>query len=241
LSGRIIDVNKDSPPSLSATNILRLASLVWVGLSLVVIHYYDVGQVGDSMQWKDGKTSVSAGSHPAMLLWSFVAVALFILLMVKEPNAVVEGVPAGKRRIFAFVIDFWFSLLTLSVAGSLVPLSLEAVRTGHFAWHFQRNHSVSTDALAVVSIPIFMALMLLYFAFPLTRGRQTVGYFIMRLRVTPPFGDRGCFTVRAALRSTFYAFFGIWAILTRNWERDGQGRTWYDRETDCTVVLVSDQ
>jgi hypothetical protein len=241
LSGQIIDVKKDSPPLLTATNILRLASLVWVGLSFVVIHFYQVGQVGDLMEWKNGETSISAGSHPAMLLWSAIAIALFILLMVKEPNAVVEGVPTRKRRSFAFVIDFWFSLLTLSAVGALLPLSLEAVRTGHFAWHFQRNYSVNADGLSAVWIPLFMALMVLYFAFPLTRGRQTVGCFVMRLRVTPPFGDQGCFTLRAALGRTFYAFFGLCSMLTRNWDRDGQGRTWYDRETDCTVVLVSDQ
>jgi len=89
LSEQIIDMKKHSPHSLSAAKLLCLASLVWVGLSFVVIHFYDVGQVGDSMQWKDGKTAISAGSHPAMLLWS--AIALFILLMVKEPNGVVEG------------------------------------------------------------------------------------------------------------------------------------------------------
>jgi RDD family protein len=241
LFGQTIVVKKDSPISLSATNILRLASLVLVGLSFVVSHKYHIGQVGDSMVWKNGETSISAGSHPAMLLWSAIAIALFTLLMVKEPNEVVEGVPTYKRRIFAFVIDFWFSLLTLSAIGALLPLSLEAARTGHFAWYFQRNYSVGTDGLSAVSIPLTMALMILYFAFPLTRGRQTVGCFIMRLRVAPPFGDHGRFTFRAALRRAFYAFFGLCSILTRKWDRDGQGRTWYDRETDCTVVLVSDQ
>jgi uncharacterized RDD family membrane protein YckC len=240
LPGQIPDV-KDSPLSLSATIILRLASLVWVVLSFVVIHFYHVVQVGSFMEWKSGGTSISAGSHPAMLLWSAVAIALFILMMVKEPTAAVEGVPTPKRRILAFVIDFWFSLLTLSAFDALFPLLVEAARTDHFVWHFQRNYSVNTDGLSAVGIPLFMALIFLYFAFPLTRGRQTVGCFVMRLRVTPPFGDQGCFTLRAALGRTFYAFFGLCSMLTRNWDRDGQGRTWYDRETDCTVVLVSDQ
>jgi hypothetical protein len=241
MSGQIIDVKKDSPFSLSATNILRLALLVWVGLSFVAIHFYNVGQVGNSMEWKNGEVSISAGSHPAMLLWGAVAIALFILLMVKEPNAVVEGVPTRTRRIFAFVIDFWFSFLTLSAIGALLPLALEAVRTGHFEWHFHRNYSVNTGGVSTAWIPVFMGLMVLYFAFPLTRGRQTVGCSIMRLRVNPPFGDRGRFTLTAALKRRFYAFFGLSSMLTRNWDRDGQGRTWYDRETECTVVLVSDQ
>jgi hypothetical protein len=241
LSGQITDVKKHSQLPLSATGILRLTLLVCVGLSFVVIHLYHIGQVGNTMVLKNGETSISAGSHPAMLLWSALAIGLFVLLMVKEPNAAVEGVPSRKRRILAFVIDFWFSLLTLSAIGALLPLSLEAARTGHFAWHFQRNYSVSTDGLSTVSIPLTMALMILYFAFPLTRGRQTVGCFIMRLRVAPPFGEQGCFTLRAALRRTLYAFFGLCSLYTRKWERDGQGRTWYDRETDCTVVLVSNQ
>lgn len=119
-----IDADKHSPHSLSATKMLRLVSLIWVGLSFVVIHYYDVGQVGDSMQWKDGRTSISAGSHPAMLLWSAIAIALFIVLMVRKPSAVVEGIPTAKRRIFAFLIDFWFSLLALSAVGAVIPLLL---------------------------------------------------------------------------------------------------------------------
>jgi uncharacterized RDD family membrane protein YckC len=234
-------MKKHSPHSLSVTTILRLASLIWVGLSFVVLHFFNVGQVGDSMQWKDGNTAISAGSHPAMLLWSAIAIALFILLMVKEPNAMIAGIPTRKRRVLAFLIDFWFSLLTLATVGALIPLWIEGVRTGHFTWNFQRNYSVNTDGLSALASLLFMALMVLYFAFPLTRGRQTVGCFIMQLKVTPPFGDEGRFTLRAALKRTFYAFTGLSSILTRNWDRDGQGRTWYDKKTDCTVVLVSDQ
>lgn len=241
MSEQIIDAQKDSPHALSATKVLRLFSLILVGLSFVVIHFYDVGQVGDSMQWKDGNTAISAGSHPATLLWAAIAIALFLLLMIREPEAVAAGIPTRKRRVFAFLVDFWFSLLTVSTVGALIPLSIEAVRTGHFVWHFQRNYSVDTDALSALSSLLFMALMVLYFVFPLTRGRQTVGCFIMRLRVTPPFGDEGRFTLRAALMRSFYSFVGLTSILTRNWDRDGQGRTWYDRRTGCTVVLVSDR
>ncbi|HVA17999.1 MAG TPA: RDD family protein [Candidatus Dormibacteraeota bacterium] len=219
---------------------MRLISLIWVGLSFVIIHFFNIGQVGDSMEWKNGDTSISAGSHPAMLVWTATAIALFILLMVKEPTAVTAGIPTRKRRILAFVIDFWFSLLTTSSVGALIPLWLEAVRTGHFVWHFRRNYSVSTDSFFLLSSLFFMVLMVLYFAFPLTRGRQTVGCFIMRLRVTPPFGDEGRFTFKAALMRTFWAFMGQTSILTRKWDRDGLGRTWYDRRTGSAVVLVSD-
>jgi uncharacterized RDD family membrane protein YckC len=234
------DPKKSALHSLSTTKLLRFASLILVGLNFVIIHFFNVGQVGDSMEWKDGDTSISAGSHPVMLLWAAIAIALFILLMVKEPKAMAAGIPTRKRRVLAFVIDFCFSLFTISSVDALIPLWLEAVRTGHFMWHFQRNYSVNTDSISLLSSLLFLGLMVLYFAFPLTRGRQTVGCFIMRLRLTPPFGDKGRFTLRAALLRTFWAFIGLTSMLSRNWDQDGQGRTWYDRRTGCEVVLVSD-
>ena len=39
-------------------------------------------------------------------------------------------------------------------------------------------------------------------------------------------------------RSTYPV--GIGTFLTRRWDRDGRGRTWYDLKTNCTVVLVED-
>lgn len=174
-----------------------------------------------------------APSHASL---DCLAIALFILLMIREPKAMAAGIPTRKRRVLAFVIDFCFSLFTISSVDALIPLWLEAVRTGHFIWHFQRNYSVNTDSLSLLSSLLFLALMVLYFVFPLTRGRQTVGYFIMRLKVTPPFGDEGRFTLKAALLRTFWAFMGV----ARNWDQDSQGRTWYDRKTGCEVVLVSD-
>jgi uncharacterized RDD family membrane protein YckC len=131
-------------------------------------------------------------------------------------------------------------MLTVSSIAELIPLLLETRRTGRFAWHFQRNYSTNTDGLAALASLVSIALMVLYFAFPLTRGRQTVGYFIVGLKVAPPFGDEGRFTLKAALMRTYFAFVGLCSVLTRKWDPDGQGRTWYDRKTNCTVVLVDD-
>jgi uncharacterized RDD family membrane protein YckC len=160
--------------------------------------------------------------------------------MLRKPGSITEGVPTVKRRVLAFLIDFWFSLSVVSSVGALIPLWLEAVRTGRFAWQFHRNYSTGTDGLSALSSLVFMALMVLYFAFPLTRGRQTVGYFIVGLRVAPPFGSEGCFTLKVSLQRTFYAFIGLAGVLTKKWKRDGQGRTWYDRKTESTVCIVTD-
>jgi hypothetical protein len=223
------------------TKLLRLASIILVALSFVTVHSFNVGQVGNTMQWKDGTAFISAGSHPAILVWDALAIVLFVTLMLRNAITAVIGIPSRGRRIAALLIDFWFSLLTLSGIDALVPLWLEAARTGHFAWHFQRDFAVSTDEVfALPSVLVFMALIVLYFVFPLTRGKQTVGCFIMRLKVTPPFGDGGCFTFRAALKRRYYEFMGLTSLLSRKWDRDEQGRTWYDIQTNCTVVLLDD-
>ena len=225
------------------TKLLRLTSAILVGLSFVVLHTFNVDQVGDSIQFKDGRTDVSAGSHPMVLIWDALALALFVALMARNADVVVVGAPSRGRRIAAGLIDFWFSLLTLSGISALVPLWLEAVRTGHFMWRFQRPYTVSTDGVfALPSMFAFLGLMVLYYVFPLTRGKQTVGCFIMRIKVTPPFGNRGKFTFRQAIRRAYYEFNGfspfLW--LSKNWDKDGHGRTWYDIKTNCTVVLVED-
>lgn len=231
-----VDVDGQSRPLLNTTRALRLVASALVLLSFVIMYFFNVGQVGDSMLWKNGNTSISAGSHPAELFWAAAAIALFILLMLRKPSTMTEGVPTVKRRALAFLIDFWFSLSVVSSVGALLPLWLEAVRTGHFAWQFHRTYPANTDGLAALASLVFMALMVLYFAFPLTRGRQTVGYFIVGLKVAPPFGNEGRFTFKAALLRTFYAFIGLASVFTR----DSQGRTWYDRKTDCTVCIVND-
>jgi hypothetical protein len=240
LPEQIADVKGHSSHSLSATKILRLVSAILVGLSLVLTQFFHVGLIGDSMKWKNGNTSISAGTHPAVLLWAVIAVGLFAVLMVRKPGPAAEGVPTSRRRILAFLIDFQFSLCVTASIGALAPLLLEAMRTGHFAWYFHRSYAVKTDALAAVASFVFMALMFFYFAFPLTRGRQTVGYFILRLKLAPPFGTEGRFTMKAAFIRAYYAFTGGISYFARNWDRDGQGRTWYDRKTNAVVLFVDD-
>jgi RDD family len=225
------------------TKLLRLMSITLVGLSFVIIHAFNVGQVGDSMEWKDGNGRVSAGSHPVILVSDTLAIALFVALMLRNADTVIVGAPSRGRRITAFLIDFWFSLLTLSGIDALMPLWLEAARTGHFKSHFQHDYAVSTDGvLALPSIFVFLALIVLYFVYPITRGKQTVGCFIMRIKVTPPFGDGGRFTFREALRRTYYEFNGLsmFLWLSKDWDKDGQGRTWYDIKSNCKVVMVED-
>ncbi len=217
--------------------VLRVATMIFLAAGFAVMLH--TGETGFSEVTKNGETEMSVGSDPVLIIWDAMAIVLFAALMRIRSKTVVVGIPTLKRRTAALFIDFWFSLATVSTVIALVPLWLEARRTGHFSWHFERDYAVGTDALVTPLALLVMAVMFLYFAFPLTKGKQTVGCFVMRLRVTPPFGEEGRFTFREALRRTGY---GLWGLMTWKWAakgfRDGQGRTWWDRETDCRVVLV---
>lgn len=221
--------------------LLRAGALVFVLLSAVRLHYSRSEIIGDSADWYNGQAKVTAGSDPIMLVWAAAGVLLFGLFMRSGAKPAITRAPSMKRRAVAFIIDFWFSLVTIASIEGLIPLWLEAQRTGHFSWTYARDYAVSSDL--TVGIPTTLALLALlvcYFAFPLTRGRPTVGCFIMRLRVTPPFGDEGRFTFPDALRRTFYEFRGLCTSVWQGYDIDGLGRTWYDRETDTRVVLISD-
>ena len=221
---------------------LRLGVVLFLVLSIVFLEVYSIGQVGYSAQWKDGKTFVSAGSHPVAIAWATVALLIFLAVLRIKAGETIRGVPTLGRRFAAFLIDFWFGILTISSFATIIPLWIEAARTGHFAWNFQRDYAVSTDGIfALPFVLANMAMIFLYFVIPLMKGKQTVGCFVMRLRVTPPFGTEGSFTFRQAVQRTWYEFRGLCGFLWAGKDQDSEGRTWWDRKTNCTVVLVDYQ
>jgi uncharacterized RDD family membrane protein YckC len=225
---------------LTVTRILRISAIALVGLSFASMYIFHIHKVGFSQTTANGRSEVSAGSHPIILTWFGFSVALYVALMFVNDAAVAIGLASMKRRIVAFLVDFWFSLLSLSAVGALLPLCLEAIRTGHFSWAFERNYTENTDVLFDFPLVfVMMGLMFLYFVIPLTKGKQTVGCLVMGIKVTPPFGDEGQFTFKQAARRTWFEFRGLCTLpFTLKNSRDSDGRTWYDIETNCRVVLV---
>lgn len=220
-------------------NSFRAIATLWVAVDLILIHFFATGEIGYTSHWENGKGYVTAGTHPVFLIWSAVAIVIFLMVLRVRTEEFPAGVASGKRRILAFAIDFWFSLATLSSLGGLLVLMAESARIGKFVWQFQRNYTVPSDEYLGIPIVLStMVLMVLYFAWPLTKGKQTVGYFIMGMKVTPPFGTSGSFTFWQAIRRVRLAFTGTLSLLSRKADRDSTGRTWYDRETNSTVILI---
>ncbi|HET7106397.1 MAG TPA: RDD family protein [Candidatus Acidoferrum sp.] len=220
-------------------NLLRMVLAIWVLLVFALFYHFSISQIGFSISGKDGAYHASAGSHPVLLGWSIIAVILFLALMHIEAETFDDGIPGLRRRFLAFLIDFLFSLAVTSTFAAMIALLIEYSHTKQFAWNFERNYSLPTDnAILLPLVVLTMTLMFLYFVWPLTKGKQTVGAFIMRLSTTPPFGDKGCFTFREAARRVWFEFRGLTLFAVFKPSLDGQGRTWYDRETNCRVRLI---
>ncbi len=171
---------------------------------------------------------------------SLLGAAFFAVLMMSKQNSVAIGVPPWWRRIVAVLVDFYFGVITIAGMSAMIELALEARRTGHFAWSFERHYSVTSDlAFGIPLLLLDMAVLILYFVFPLTQGKQTFGCFVTGIKVTPPFGLEGKFTWRGAFRRRWYEFraLGRWTSLLRP-QRDADGNTWYDLESGCRVVAV---
>jgi uncharacterized RDD family membrane protein YckC len=161
------------------------------------------------------------------------------MLMMRRSPANLVGVPAWWRRVAAFLVDFYFALATILPITVLVALALEARRTGHFAWMFDRPYSVPSDVWLIIAVPLDLTFTFLYFALPLTRGRQTVGCFLLQTKVLPRSDSERRLTWNQAIWRTYDELRGLfrWWLLIKP-KRDTEGNTWYDTESDCRVVSV---
>src|SRR5712691_10158947 len=105
--------------SVAKMNLLRTIAALWVALNLPVEYLFSAGVIGYTSDWENGKGYVAAGSHPALLAWSIAGIALLAFLLKVEVEEFPAGVPSGWRRFFAFLLDFWLSLLILASFGGI--------------------------------------------------------------------------------------------------------------------------
>lgn len=215
-----------------------LRTFITAGVASIFVWFYwfnrhDVGYFAES---HEGATHIQASTTPGNLAMSLFGIALFCLVMQMELRVVDFRAASLWRRFAAFLIDFFFCLLTLSGIAAIFPLLGEALRTGAFKWHFERNHFVAFDAANAIIILVYMGAFILYFAFPLTKRRQTLGCFIFRIATLSAGESLLYLPLSTALWRVFKEFTGLCSPLRTIKERDSQGRTWYDRETGFIVV-----
>ena len=99
-----------------------------------------------------------------MLVLSFVVVVLFFRLCNNRVGQHSFRVVSIWRRAAAFIVDFWVVTFTLGALFAIVPLLLEASRTGAFRWQFQRDYSVPSDGLNAGLVLVALALPFVIFS-----------------------------------------------------------------------------
>jgi hypothetical protein len=197
------------------------------------------GDLGFSVEGTDQRSQVSAASDPVLIAISLLSLALMALLLARQAPNEVEGIPTWRRRFAAFVVDIYIVFGATTPLVAVISLAVEARRTGSFAWSFERDFTVASDWY--VGLPLTLALVgmvALYFALPIVYGTQTVGCYLLRLKVAPvdpSFKPR----LADALHRVCVAFFALCTLpitLIRGHGVDGS--TWYDRSTRYRVNLV---
>src|SRR5579862_7454604 len=223
---------------------MRIGRLI-IGLaivgSFVCMTYLNGGRVGFSYMHSGDKTMVSVATHPVLLAWAAAAISCYWILMRTETHSDRTGHVGLTRRFIAYILDCYLVVFACSSILSLIPLYLEAKRTGHFAWSFERDYAVRTDYYTtfLLSLAALFGLFL-YYTYPLLKGKQTVGSFIVRTRARPASRSEGNATFWLVCKRIFYAGLGLALWPYTLWRYlDGNGRTWYDRASNWDVTLVN--
>lgn len=217
---------------------LGIALLLVAGALLT--EFSGVRSVGFSVKMVNQDALVQGGSSPWLILWAIVAIPFFAFAMTRDISTETVGVPSWKRRFAAFVIDFYVAMMAMTPFAALIPLAAEAHRTGRFAWYFQRTYTVNSDFIIAIPLAfVMMGLLAVYFAWPIVNARQTIGCYLLGLKVAPVESTPRRFGMPRGLRRVFLGFIGLcsWPFI---WllGRGKDGSTWYDRSTNCRVHLV---
>jgi hypothetical protein len=157
---------------------MLLACLVAGGVASTVLafHLLSVPELGFSVEQRDGDVRVFAATSPVLLAWSMLSVtsAGAFMRIKYSPRPLRPAV--WTRRAAALVLDLVFFMTATIGVVTLAPLTVESVRTGHFAWQFTRQYAVWQDhVVSSVAVAAILALFMAYRAWPIHHGTQTLG------------------------------------------------------------------
>jgi hypothetical protein len=220
---------------MNSTQLLRIIAIVFVAFQLCCMYLFPTSWMWSSRESHGAVTTVSTASLSIPAAWSVIGLLLFAVLMMSQQSVSVVGVPAWRRRAAAFLLDFHFGLLTLVGTSAIFVQAIRRWEVGHVVSSGESTDPTTSVLLRAILLAILsLAALFLYFVFPLTMGKQTVGCFIMGTKCAPPFGTQGRFTWPVAIRRTWYELKGVCSSP----RRDPDGNTWYDLESNCRVVQV---
>ena len=222
-----------------ANAVFRALAALWLVSTIIFVFWYE----GDTLGWAgysgNGVQHVSAGTTPAALVLALVGVAIVSLVAKRELHVFDFQIAPLWRRYVAVLIDLWFFVFTYGALSAMIPLMLEARRTGAFQWAFERDYVVSADWLGGVLVLTGLAAMVGYFVLTLANRRQTLGRWMVRIATVNVDGSAVRLPVFVALRRTYKearelgSRASFWRMVRG---KPGHEETWYD-ESDPFIVV----
>lgn len=217
----------------------------WVFLALLVlIFYFDNLEkpviIGSALSFSDGKYYFAAGTSPGALLESFLIIVSYLFFINSQPDAIGSSVRGIFRRFAAFWLDFLLVVAATAPVFGILPTVTEWLRTGVFAWNFERTESAPGDAfLAFGDLLPMLAAIAFYFAWPLMRRMPTPGTCIMGYQIIAD--DEQPLPLVTALKRTAFGFIAacsFWRAF--GGERDPeQGKIWLDKKFATRAVKLT--
>jgi len=145
--------------------------------------------------WASGGGSVSGEQHnndyimrvsltPITLIGA-ICLGLFAFLFrtKNQPLHYIPRVPLWRRYI-SLCIDALVAMSIVVPFDILIFLLVESLYTGKFSWQFERHGVREYDvSIGMLSVLLAMGWFLFYLSYPIARGRQTIGHFIMGYRI----------------------------------------------------------
>jgi uncharacterized RDD family membrane protein YckC len=216
--------------------IARSVATAAIASSFVWAFWIHDGQIGSSVEVKEGITNVSAGTCPQAIAFSVVGLVAYGIILGTPVMQQEFRIASMWKRLGAFLVDFWFAVFTLGASFGFVDVLVEARRTGVFHWQFQRDYLVSTDGFSAAAVLVGLVAFAAYFLVPLMRRSQTIGCWIFGLVTVNSSGHVAVLPFRTALSRVYAEFRGLCAPLKTFRTRDEDGQTFYDRDSGFTVV-----
>ena len=218
----------------------RTVVVVAVATFFIVPFLSRVPQTGGlSVVTTNGQTSVTGGTTP-MLIGMSILVWLLYWIVLDGDEPFLAKKPAGViRRFMAAFVDLFLAIFGLSGLSGIFPVLVEWRITGEFAWQIERDYARSSDSILLWSgLPLIFAGLVLYFAYPMTRGRTTIGEYLWGYRVLREGKPEHLPWKRALARSL--ADFGAlssWPVTLLMKRRPGQ--IWTDTAFGTKAVVVT--
>ena len=224
---------------------MTVRTLRWVLLALLgcVLAKCTVSEpitIGASTEWSDGRYRFSGGTEPGALGFAILTLIGLILLMNAKPAAAKAPLAGLVRRFAAFWLDFMFAMFMLTPVVGLLPTLVEWMRTGSFAWSFERSYQTSVDVpLTVLSIILLLPGLLVYYALPLFLRKPSPGACIAGYQVIAD--DGVLLSIRVALLRSIVGYFALCAAPVAPFVRRDKtaGKFWLDRVFGTHAVLLN--